>query len=333
MDGIHNPYLADVLRRMIMKTLSYVLPLVILTFMAVGCSGGFVYKNAQPMEFADFDYGFPTKTASTNPAVSYVDAGAGPRTVILVHGLASNAGFWRYNIGELAKQFRVIAIDLPGYGKSEKGVYPYDMKFFAETVFNLLTSLGIEKVNYVGHSMGGQIGMTLAIAHPEKIEKLILLDPAGIEAFDKGEGNWLRSVVTVEGVKLTNEEAIRRNLALNFYTWNNDLEWMVEERTRMAKAKEFDEFAYAVVRSVHGMLDQPTSKKLDKIIHPTLIVYGKQDGLIPNPYLHPGFPSDVFEGGSKNIRNCKLVEIPDAGHLVQIEQSGLVNAAIVEFLK
>ena len=137
----------------------------------------------------------------------------------------------------------------------------------------------------------------------------------------------------IEGVKLANEEMIRRNLALNFFTWDDKYEWMVEERARMAKAKEFDDFAYAVVRSVHGMLDQPTTKKLDKITQPTLIIYGKQDGLIPNPYLHPGFPSDVFEGAAKKIPNCTLVEIPNAGHMVQIEQSELVNKAILDFCK
>jgi pimeloyl-ACP methyl ester carboxylesterase len=305
----------------------------ILASLVVGCSGGFVYKDAQPLEFADFDYGFPTKSALANPAVSFVDVGSGPETIVLVHGLASNAGFWRYNISELAKTFRVIAVDLPGYGKSQKGVYPYDMKFYAETIFNLLQSLNIDKVNYVGHSMGGQIGITLALSHPEKINKLILLDPAGVEAFEKGEGNWLRSVVTMDYVKITNEEGIRRNLALNFYTWDEKWEWMVEERARMAKAKEFDDFAYAVVRSVHGMLVQPTSKKLENISQPTLIAYGKHDGLIPNPYLHPGFTADVFEVGAKRIPNCRLVEIPDAGHMVQIEQSEMVNRTIDEFCK
>lgn len=285
------------------------------------------------MEFADFNYGFPTKTALSNPLVSYIEQGTGAQTIVLVHGLASNGGFWRYNIAALAKEFRVIAVDLPGYGKSQKGVYPYNMTFYAETILKLLNQLGIEKVNYVGHSMGGQIGITLALTHPEKVNKLILLDPAGIESFDRGEGNWLRSVVTMEGVKTTNEEAIRRNLALNFYTWDDKWEWMVEERARMAKAKEFEDFAYAVVRSVNGMLDQPTSKKLEKINQPTMIVYGKQDGLIPNPYLHPGFSSDVFEQGAKKILGCQLVEIPDAGHMVQIEQSEKVNQAIIDFCR
>lgn len=62
----------------------------------------------------------------------------------------------------------------------------------------------------------------------------------------------------------------------------------------MAKAKDFDYFARAVTRSVAGMIDEPTWNKLNKISHPTLIIYGDKDGLIPNPYLHPGFPKDVF---------------------------------------
>lgn len=303
-----------------------------LAFLFSGCSG-YLYTNAPSLEFKDIDYGFPTKTALSNPSISYIEAGTGPRTVILVHGLASNAGFWRYNIAELAKEYHVIAVDLPGYGKSQKDYYAYNMSFFAGQIKRLADALHIAKFTYIGHSMGGQIGILFALKYPQYLEKLVLASPAGFEEFQTGEGDWLRSVMTVNGVKKTTEEGIRRNLATNFYTWNDKFEWMVEERVRMAKAKEFVPFCYAVVRSVNGMLDEPTFDKLDGITVPTLVVYGKYDGLIPNPYLHPGFTCDVFEPGAKVIPNCKTYQIDNSGHMLMIEQADIFNRVVLDFLK
>ena len=304
-----------------------------LALTVAGCSSGYLYENALPMQFQDFDYTFPTKTALADPQVSYIDQGSGPRTLILVHGLASNAGFWRYNIAELSKTNRVIAVDLPGYGKSDKGDYPYTMTFFAETVARLISHLGLKQVVYVGHSMGGQIGILLTLRHPEMVEKLVLVSPAGIERFDRGEGEWLRKALTVEGISSATEEMIRRNLAMNFYSWDDRWEWMVEERARMAKTSDMKEFSYAVVKSVGAMLDEPTTGKLKDISRPTLLIYGRYDGLIPNPYLHPGFPADVFNAGARLIPQCVLREVDDAGHMVQIEKPDQVNGEIALFLK
>ncbi len=306
--------------------------LLFVMFLITGCSG-FLYWDQPALQFSEIDYGYPTKSTLENPKIAYIDQGNGEQTIILVHGLASNAGFWRYNIPELSKKYRVIAVDLPGYGKSQKGDYPYSMSFYAEQIKNLIEELKLKNVVYVGHSMGGQIGIKLAIKYPEILSKLVLASPAGFEEFQKGEGDWLRSVMTMKGVKSTTEEGIRRNLAMNFYSWNDKWEWMVEERVRMRKASDFDEFSYAVVRCVNGMLDEPTFNKLSLIKTPTLVVYGKYDGLIPNPYLNPGHTSDVFEKGAKDISNVKLVELDNAGHMIQIEKADEFNQTVLDFLK
>lgn len=308
-----------------------ILTIILLALILSGC-GGYRYLDAPPLEFDQIDYGFDTENALADPHIAYIDEGSGDEVLILVHGLASNAGFWRYNIPELANHYRVIAVDLPGYGKSGKGDYPYGMSWYANTIKELIRELGLEDVTYVGHSMGGQIGITLALEHPDVIDRLILASPAGIESFDRGQGDWLSSVITMEGVKNTGEEAIRRNLSINFYRWNTKWEWMVEERVRMAKAEEMAEFAYTVDRSVDAMLDEPTTSRLANINTPTLIIYGKYDGLIPNPYLNPGHPSDVFRKGHNAIAGSELVEIDRAGHMVQIEQPEDFNRAVLDFL-
>lgn len=310
------------------KLISYI---ILLAFAFSGCSG-FLYTNLPAWEFKDIDYGFPTKSMLTNPSISYIDVGSGDKTIVLVHGLASNAGFWRYNIPELAKTNRVIAIDLPGYGKSQKDNYNYGMTFYANQVKRLVDALGIKKFVYVGHSMGGQIGITFALKYPQYLEKLVLASPAGFEEFEQGEGDWLRSVMTVSGVKKTPEDGIRRNLASNFYSWNDKWEWMVEERVRMSKAKEFPAFCYSVVRSVNGMLDEPTFSLVNNITVPTLVIYGKYDGLIPNPYLHPGCTSSVFETGSREMKDCQLHQIDNCGHMLQIEKPEEFNATVLSFI-
>lgn len=314
-----------------MKNLLYIITVLTL-FLFVGCSG-FLYWDKPALQFADIDYGYTTKTTLDDPKIAFIDQGSGEQTIILVHGLASNAGFWRYNIPEFAKKYRVIAVDLPGYGKSQKGNYKYSMSFYADQIKRLIEELKLKNVVYVGHSMGGQIGIKLAIKYPELLSKLILASPAGFEEFQQGEGDWLRSVMTMKGVKSTTEEGIRRNLAMNFYGWEDNWEWMVEERVRMRKASDFDEFAYTVVRCVNGMLDEPTFDKLSLIKTPTLVIYGKYDGLIPNPYLNPGHTSDVFEKGAKDIDNGKLVELDNAGHMIQIEKADEFNQAVLDFLK
>lgn len=311
-----------------MKT--HILPL-FAVLLLVSCSG-YRYTSMPALEFQDFDYGYPTRTALADPHIAYIDAGSGEKTLILVHGLASNAGFWREMIPQLAPHYRVIAVDLPGYGKSGKGDLPYGMRYYADAVAALIAELKLTNVTYVGHSMGGQIGMTLSLSHPESIESLVLLAPAGVESFSRGSGDWLRSVITHDGVVKTTEEQIRRNLSGNFYRWNPRHEWMVEERVRMAKAKEIYEFAHAVDKSVDAMLDEPTSDLLEEITHRTLIVHGRYDGLIPNPYLNPGRTADVMRISEEKIPNSTRVEIDKAGHMLILEKPAEVAHAIRVFL-
>ncbi|MCC5927062.1 MAG: alpha/beta hydrolase [Bacteroidetes bacterium] len=298
-----------------------------------GCSGGFRYLDAPPLEFKDLDYGFETHMTTGDPGIAYIDQGSGEQTLILVHGLASNAGFWRYVIPSLSEHYRVIAVDLPGYGKSSKGDYPYGMRWYADQLVVLMDELGLQQATLVGHSMGGQISMHASLRHPDRVQSLVLAAPAGIEPFGRGAGDWLSSVITMQGVMNTPEDAIRRNLSGNFYRFNSRWEWMVEERTRMAKAEEMHEFAYAVDRSVDAMLDEPTTPLLGDISVPTLIVYGKYDGLIPNPYLNPGRASDVFRAGQQAIRGSVLVEIDRAGHMLQIEQPEAFVNAVIGYLR
>jgi pimeloyl-ACP methyl ester carboxylesterase len=321
-----------------MRVLSLLAALTVLSLTAAGCSGA-RYADAPALPHAALDYGFPTQTTAVQTAagplrLAYAEQGAGERTLLLVHGLASNAGFWRYAAPRFADAgYRVVLLDLPGFGKSAKPVdFAYSMEAFADVVARFVEERGLGPVTYVGHSMGGQIGLTLALERPDLVEDLVLAAPAGIEPFAPGEGAWLGSALSVDGIVNASEDAVRRNVALNLYRWDDRYEWLVEERVRMAKAPEMRNFAYAVTESVQGMLAGPTTARLPEIAVPTLIVYGRYDGLIPNPYLHPGTPRAVFEAGAEAIPGAQLVEIDDAGHLLQVEQPEAFVDAVAAFL-
>lgn len=316
-----------------MKRLFAISSILLTALLIAGCAG-IRYADEDPLPFKDIDYGYDVQYTDSDPSIAYIDEGSGDKTLLMVHGLASNAGFWRYNIDAFAREFRVIVVDLPGYGKSDKGDYPYGMNFYAKELVNLIDELSLENVVYLGHSMGGQIGITLALNYPDEIEQLILAAPAGIEKFDPGEGEWLVNAFSIESTVKATEPQIRANLSINFYRWSSEWEWMVEERVRMAKDKpEMREFAFTVMQSIEAMIDEPTADFLTDLTIPTTIIYGKYDGLIPNRYLNPGFPSAVFERGDMLIPNSTLIEIDEAGHMIMIEKPEEFNRAVLQTLR
>ncbi len=309
------------------------LALLITVTMIAGCSSARFYHDAPPLLFDEVDYGFAMTKADINGVtVAWHDSGGKGPALLLVHGLASNAGFWRYNVPDLhAAGYRVIVVDLPGYGKSGKAyATPYGMKFYAETLDALLGHLDIKQATVVGHSMGSQIAMTMVLGGSPHVQKLILLSPAGIERFKDGEGRWLKGAVTPEFVINTPEDRIRINLTSNFYNWRDELEWMVEERARMAKDPDFERFAYTVSRCVAAMIEEPVWQKLGSINVPVTIVGGENDNLIPNPYLHGGRTRSVMEAGASAIPDARLYMLENTGHMLQIEQPEQVNRIIIE---
>lgn len=290
-------------------------------------------KNQMKFEFSDIDYGFTTRSVLNDPAVSYIDTGKGENIIVLIHGLGSNAGFWRYNIPELSKSNRVIAIDLPGYGKSSKDDYKYDISFFSEILKKVFDSLKIKDFYLTGHSMGGQVCIAFALKHPEYVKKIILISPAGVESFNEIQSNLLKNVFTPETIKLSNRETIIKNIKSNFFAWDEKYNWLIEERFKITSANDFDLYAKAAAKSVAGMLDEPTASFLKNISVPVLIIYGERDNLIPNKYFHPGVTTDsLFKTGAAQIRNCVLTSVKDAGHLVYIEKSTVVNKIILNYV-
>lgn len=254
------------------------------------------------------------------------------QTILFIHGLGSYLPAWKKNTEVLSKRYRCIAIDLPGYGHSSKGNYDYSMTFFANVISEFAQKKGLQKIHLAGHSMGGQIALTLALTQPELVDRLILVAPAGFETFNKGQRQWFRDVMTVDGVRLTTVEQIRLNLAYNFYDLNEDAQFMIDDRIAMRSAVDFVPYCYAIAESVSGMVDQPVYDFLPQIQHKTLCVFGANDNLIPNRFLNAGRTEDVAKKGAERLPNCKLEVLPKAGHFVMFEKYEAFNKLVEQFL-
>lgn len=294
------------------------------------------YRHIEPLNsMSELDYPFDVNYVHLldDIELAYADEGQGDQTLIFIHGLGSYMKAWTKNIDGLKQHYRCIAVDLPGYGKSSKLPHSGKMTHYAEVIKALIDKLELKNVSLVGHSMGGQISMVAAINYPEAIQKLILTAPAGFEEFNKGQKQWFREVMTLDGVKLTNVEQIQTNLAYNFYNMPKDADFMATDRMAMRSADDFDAYCYAVVQSVSGMVDEPVLEMLDQISQPTLILFGENDNLIPNRFLNPGKTIEIAELGHSKIPNSTLIMVPKAGHFMQFEKPDAFNTAVIEFLK
>jgi pimeloyl-ACP methyl ester carboxylesterase len=264
--------------------------------------------------------------------IAYSESGKGDRALLLIHGLGSSMPVWSRNVQALARQHRVVAIDLPGYGKSSKGPYPYSMAFFAEVVDRVIDALGLRRVVLIGHSMGGQIALTHALLRPKKAEALVLVAPAGLERFTPAEAELLTRMVTPEAVVKTPPDRVRLQIAANFVQMPAEAEFLVRDRLRVIGGPDFGDYAHAVSRSVAAMLDGPVYDRLPEIAVPALVLFGDKDALIPNRPLHGGGPRQVAEAGAARLPGGRLVMVPQGGHLLQFERPDEVNQAIGAFL-
>jgi len=289
------------------------------------------------MEFSELNYPYKTHFIKlrNNISIAYADEGKNNReTIVFIHGLASYMPAWKKNIPILKNHFRCIPIDLPGYGKSSKDNYHVSMDFYADIIIEFLDKLEINKITLAGHSMGAHISIFTSLKFPDKVKKLVLASPAGFETFNEFESQFLKNIMTIEQLMSNSPEQLKQNVLLNFYKMPKDAEFMIEDRIAQKDAKEFKLYCSSVVKSLHAMLDEPVFEKLGLIKQHTLILFGKNDYLIPNRGLHKDLTTKlVAESGAGKINNSKLVMFDECGHFSQFEKANKFNQAVKDFLK
>ncbi len=249
--------------------------------------------------------------------IRYLEAGDAEKpTVILLHGLGAQAESWQFNIPALAANYHVIAPDQVGFGKSDKPFLKYRVGTYADFLDKFMSELKIEKAHLVGNSMGGWVAGLMAVKYPNRVEKIVLADAAGLAP----------KIVDFDQIYQLNNstrDEIRANLKLIFATpafQNNEalVDQFMTQRVIANDGYTINSLIESIKRN-EDFLDA----RLGEIKKPTLIIWGKQDGLIP--------VGDA-ERFNKGIADSELVIFDGAGHIPQVEKAADFNKKVLEFL-
>jgi pimeloyl-ACP methyl ester carboxylesterase len=264
--------------------------------------------------------------------VAYMDEGRGTETLLFIHGLATYGRCWRNNIDQLKTRYRCIAIDLPGNGFSDKADYPYSISFFAGCVFDFIRHAGLKNVTLVGHSMGGQIAMTLLLNEPTAAKKLVLCATAGFETFNAFEKNVYSSTLGILNYFTTDEMNLRDSIRNSFYHYPAQADDMIKELVDIINSYPPKGYKTMLEGCIKGMLNETVFDRLQDIKQPTLVLFGDRDALVPNRLLHPTTTKAIAEQGIKKMPNATLKMLPQCGHFLQWEQAKIVNEEIEKFV-
>lgn len=249
--------------------------------------------------------------------ISYVEAGdASKPKVILLHGLGGSIANWATNTGVLAQNYHVIALDQVGFGRSDKPMLKYRVGTFVDFLDKFMSELKIEKASLVGNSMGGWVAGLMAIKYPNRVEKIVLADAAGIVPPTLSE-------TQIYQLNNSTRDEIRANMRLIFATpmFQNNEALVDQFMTARVTANDGGTIN-SLIESIRRKEDF-LNDRLGEIKKPTLIIWGKQDGLLP--------VADAYFF-NKGIVGSELVVFEGCGHVPQFEKAADFNKKVLEFL-
>ena len=250
--------------------------------------------------------------------------------VILVHGLGASVEFWVRNIPILARHYRVFAVDIVGFGRSDKPMqYEWDVERVADFMDDFLIAVGLDKVHWVANSMGGLIALVTAARHPGHTLSLTLVDSAGFSR----RVTWLFRLMAIplvgELMTMLGTWALRFILRRLFADPKQVPEQWVQVWARILQQPDARRSFLRVLRSgigpfgVKRRILEIAEKVVGEICCPTLILWGLQDRILP------------FDGGLhalSKIPGAQLHVWDGAGHLPMLEKAASFNGVILNWL-
>jgi pimeloyl-ACP methyl ester carboxylesterase len=297
----------------------------LLVWLCAGCTALRLAPFRDDQFIADYHYTLGEQYVEVNGLrLCYQEYGAGPPLVILP-GLGTSIDFWQLSIPELATRHRVIAIDLPGFGKSDKPDAEYDLLWIDEQVCALLDQRGVWRATFIGGSMGGHLGLLMALTHPERVERLVIMGSSGVWP---PPGPLLNLALNT----LFNEPLVTLYLRQH---WPAIYGLMFVHRTPLtdrifryqmalrANGGAFAAEGRASTRALRSIFYHSVRDRLSEIKVPVLLIWGAQDK------IHPAESARLFRAG---LPDSRLVIVPDAGHEVMVDQPETFNRLVLAFL-
>jgi pimeloyl-ACP methyl ester carboxylesterase len=264
--------------------------------------------------------------------VTYHRAGSGP-ALLLIHGITSSSRTWREVMPMLAKDFDVIAPDLPGHGRSGKPRGDYSLGAYASGLRDLLTVLGVEKATVVGHSLGGGVAMQFAYQFPERLERLVLVDSGGLG----GEVSLVLRAATLPGaewvlpvlfgpVPRAAGRTVGRLLGRLGVRASANTRGMMEGLESLGNRdarRAFVHTARSVIDPAGQRVDARDRLYLSRDV-PTLLVWGECDPIIP---------LDHGREAHELMPHSRLEIFPGAGHFPFNDDPGRFVTVVRDFVR
>lgn len=282
-----------------------------------------------PAQFEAFER-IPVHTASVlGHKIAYLDVGQGD-AVILIHGFGGSMWQWEHQQSVLSRHVRLITPDLIGAGLSDKPDIAYTPEQLLSYFVGFMDALHLSRATLVGNSMGAGLAIGMALTHPERVDKLILIDGLPNQVTNKltsptikralesraptwmvSFGNWLFGGLMLESVlkEVVHDPALLTPAVLERSNRNRRRPGLIPPLMALRDGLPIWETEYA--------------PRLGTLTHPTLILWGQEDRV---------FPVAVGKDLHRTIKGSKLVTIPLAGHIPQWEQPEQANQAIMDFL-
>lgn len=272
--------------------------------------------------------------ASTAFAVKYLhvggwrtrvlEAGSG-EPLVLLHGSGGHLEAYMHNIAALAEHFHVIAYDMPGHGYSQEAVEPLEMDTYVEHLRQLITQLGLGRVNLNGESLGGWVSMKFAATHPELVRRLVLNTPGGTMA-NPQVMQRIRELSQAAADEPT-DERIRARLEWLMADPATVTDELVESRQRIYAQPYFPTSMQQIMVLQDPNVRQRnmvTDEDLQRITAPALVIWTSDD---------PSGPASAGRSLAEALPNGRFEHIDRAGHWPQWEQNAQFNSIVIDFLK
>lgn len=251
----------------------------------------------------------------------FLDEGSGP-VVLWLHGSgpgASGYSNFKGNYPQFAAAgFRNLVVDLPGFGRSDKPEdVQYDLDFFVKTISGFLKAVGVKRATLLGNSLGGAIALGLALAEPERVEKLILMAPGGVEERETYfQMIGIQRMVELYSAGPLGIEQMRRIMSLQLFDSSQLDDNLLAERVAVAVHQPRNLFSTMMVPNM--------TDRLEELQVPILGFWGTDDNFNPATGALKVL---------KHSRNARFIMLNRCGHWVQVEHRDLFNKACLDFLR
>ena len=262
--------------------------------------------------------------------IAYLDVGAGP-PVILIHGFGGSMWQWEHQQHALSQHFRVLTLDLPGAGLSDKPEIDYQPDQMLDFFVGFMDAVKIPQATLVGNSMGAGLAIGMVLAHPTRVDKLVLIDGLPQHVMEKltspsvrraletsapswlvSFGNWLFGGLMIESVlrEIVYDQALLTPAVIERSNRNRQRPGLIKP--------------IMAVRENLPLWESGFATRIDEITHPTLVIWGEEDRV---------FPITAGEELHQTIKGSRFARVPKAGHIPQWERPDLVNQELITFIQ